>query len=251
MAPLKLENKIKETIEQRTIQPTENIWEKLEGKLDSTKKPWYVFNPWYLGIAASIIGVLLFTFYTNQTKDEGIIPTETIVTIPDPTTIETQNEIAETPQDEIIVSLEEPIITNKVSSPNTKSNKVKKSIPALKKNETINEAVASNSETEKTNKISIEPSFEELKVEEVVAQIQTLQDTNSFVSDAEIDSLLNNAQQEITNQKFFDEQTNTVNAMALLEDVEQDLDRSFRDKVFEKLKDSYKNIRTAYANRNN
>ena len=151
MAPLKLENKIKETIEQRTIQPSENVWEKLEGKLDSTKKPWYVFNPWYLGIAASIIGVLLFTFNTNQTKDEGIIPTETIVTIPDPTTIETQNEIAETPQDEIIVSLEEPIITNKVSTPNTNNNKVKKSIPALKKNETINEAVASNSETEKTN----------------------------------------------------------------------------------------------------
>ena len=130
-------------------------------------------------------------------------------------------------------------------------NKVKISTPAPIKNESINEALASNSETEKSNKTSIEPSFEELKVEEVVAQIEAMHDTNSHLTDAEIDSLLNNAQQEIANQKIFDEQTNTVNAMALLENVEQDLDRTFRDKVFEKLKDSYKNIRTAYANRNN
>ena len=250
MAPLKLENKIKETIEERTIQPSAQAWDKLGQKLGKESKPWYMGKSWHLGIAASIIGVLLITFYTNKSKDEVIIPAETIVTNPAQTTIESQGKIV-TPQDEIIVSIDEPVKTNKVSTPNTNRNKIKKNIPAPIKNESINEAIANNTIEEKTIETPIETSFEELKIEEVVAQIQNLQETNSYVSDAEIDSLLNSAQQEIANQKIFDEHTNTVNAIALLEAVELDLDRTFRDKVFEALKESYKNVRTAYTNRNN
>lgn len=251
MAPLKLENKIKETIEERTIQPSTQAWDKLDQKLGKSSKPWYTGKGWYLGIAASIVAVLFITFYTNNSKDETIVPAETIVTIPEQTTKEAQEAIVETPQGEIVVSNEENSVPEKDLIPKEKNYNATKSYQAPLPKETVKEAIASNTKEEKTIESPIETSFEDLKVEEVVAQIQNLQETNTYVSNAEIDSLLNSAQQEIANQKIFDEHTNTVNAMALLEDVEQDLDRTFRDKVFEALKDSYKNVRTAYANRNN
>ena len=43
----------------------------------------------------------------------------------------------------------------------------------------------------------------------------------------------------------------TVDANALLQDVESDLQQSFRNKIFEALKNSYETIKTAVAERNN
>ena len=94
-------------------------------------------------------------------------------------------------------------------------------------------------------------SFKEVKAQEVVAQIETPLDTNFQVGDAEIESLLNSAQEDIANQNSFNQETNTVDAMALLEDVEIDLERTFRDKVFESRKSSMQNVSTAIAQRNN
>jgi hypothetical protein len=254
MAPLKFENKIKETIEQRTIQPSAHAWDKLEAKLDESKKSWFSKNGWYLGIAASIIGVLLITFYNNTTKDDDIIPNETIVTIPESSPEETQEKVIEieTPQESVVAVAEKSVLEKAVTSPKKEglNTKVKDNFEP-KPEEKVNQAIASQTTEEKSKEDTLETSFEDLKVEEVVAQIQNLKETNAQVTNAEIDSLLTKAQEEIAQQRIFDSQTNTVNALTLLEDVEQDLDRSFRDKVFEALKDSYKNVRTAYANRNN
>ncbi|NNK21468.1 MAG: hypothetical protein HKP07_09175, partial [Flavobacteriaceae bacterium] len=41
-----------------------------------------------------------------------------------------------------------------------------------------------------------------------------------------------------------------VDALALLADVEEEVNRSFRDQLFEKLKDGYLKVRTAIAYRN-
>ncbi len=92
---------------------------------------------------------------------------------------------------------------------------------------------------------------EELKIIEVVAEIKQLQAKESSVSDEEIDSLLKQAQREILKQRIYDETTRTVNADALLQDVEVELDQSFRDKVFGALKSSYKSVKTAVAERRN
>ena len=42
-----------------------------------------------------------------------------------------------------------------------------------------------------------------------------------------------------------------IDASDLLQDVEADLDQSFRDKVFKTLKSSYYSVKTAVADRNN
>ena len=109
-------------------------------------------------------------------------------------------------------------------------------------------------EVTENNTIETSPellSFESKKVNEVVAQIQKLQQENNEVTSQEIDALLEAAQKEITMRKLYNEATNVVDAKALLQSVEDDLDLSFRNKVFSALKSGYETIKTAVAERNN
>jgi hypothetical protein len=89
------------------------------------------------------------------------------------------------------------------------------------------------------------------KVEEVVAQVQLLENQhNGEVTDAEVDSLLRRAQRQILTDKLFTN-TGSVDAMSLLAEVEDELDETFRDQIFDALKDGYLKLRTAVADRNN
>ena len=94
-------------------------------------------------------------------------------------------------------------------------------------------------------------SFEDSKVEEVVAKLREIQQTNKDITVEEVDALLANAQREIKNQRILFEATQKVDAAALLLDVELELERSFRDKVFDVLGDGFQKIRTAVTERNN
>ena len=123
--------------------------------------------------------------------------------------------------------------------------------------ETNNEAVA-QAETERPNDIKmntieaeIKPTFEDLKLQEIVAQVQALKKTNKTVSDAEINALLDQAQKEIMLNKLYNEATKTVDADALLQDVEADLEQSFRERAFKAIKSGYEYVKTAVAERNN
>jgi len=107
-------------------------------------------------------------------------------------------------------------------------------------------------EVEKLSEISnAKLTFENQKVQDVVAQIKTMNSNGSKISDAEIDSLLKKAQKEILSNRIYNEQTRMVDAKALLQDVEEDLQQSFRSKVFEALQSGYESVKTAVAERNN
>ncbi|MEM9869311.1 MAG: hypothetical protein AAF765_16560, partial [Bacteroidota bacterium] len=90
-----------------------------------------------------------------------------------------------------------------------------------------------------------------LKANEVLEQVTFLEQKNEIeITDAEVDSLLRKAQEEILNEKRFT-LDGKVDAMALLTEVEDELDASFRGQIFEALKGSYLKLRTAVADRNN
>jgi len=84
-----------------------------------------------------------------------------------------------------------------------------------------------------------------------VAQINAINANGIKVTDAEIDSLLKKAQKEILSNRLYNGNTRTVDAKVLLQDVEDDLQQSFRTKVFEALQSGYESVRTAVAQRNN
>lgn len=119
------------------------------------------------------------------------------------------------------------------------------------KNETI-DVVQIEEKIIKTTEIALDfKSVEAQKVDEVVAQIIALKKQNNTVSYDEIDALLNQAQKEIQQNKIYTKNSQTIDATALLQDVEDDLNRSFRKKVFDALKINYTNVKTAVAQRNN
>ena len=85
----------------------------------------------------------------------------------------------------------------------------------------------------------------------MVVEIKQLQTENTVVSETELDSMLKQAERDILKHRLKNENSNTVDANALLQDVEADLEQSFRAKVFEALLNNYETVKTAVAKRNN
>ena len=113
-------------------------------------------------------------------------------------------------------------------------------------------------ETENSNNIKeniIKPesvlNYEDIKLQEVVTQIQELKKANNQVSDAEINALLARAQKDITLHNLYNENTKNVDANSLLQDVEADLEQSFRERAYKAIKSGYNFVKTTVAERNN
>jgi len=259
MAPIKFEDNLKEKLEQRKLQPSINAWEKLNSKLESkhTKKNNKPF--WWLGIAASFVGILIVaSIFFNKNNDDiieqNVVDTEEIQK---PKSID--NKITPNKTETLVVSKEPQI--EKAIKKNTKKPSVKEIQPNQKQKELIQQTpkeVVAQIETEKPNiikenKIKAESvlSYEDIKLQEVVAQVQELKKTNNVVSDAEINALLDQAQKDIALHNLYNEKTKTVDANALLQGVEADLDHSFRERAFEAIKSGYDYVKTTVAQRNN
>jgi len=260
MAPIKFEDNLKEKLEQRRLQPSIKAWVTLQNKLDSNQKKQNNKTFWWFGIAASFVGVLIVTslFFnkkTDNTIEQHIVDAEAIKV---PIKMDTDDSKKE-------VLIEEELKTEK---PLTKPNKLvikNKSIlqqqlqdqqnKLIKEN--VNEAIA-QTDTKEEEKVTNDKanvpkalSFEDIKLQEVVAQVQELKKNNQAVSDAEIDALLNQAQKEITLYNLYNESTKKVDAEALLQDVEADLEQTFRERAFKAIKSGFEYVKTEVAERNN
>ncbi|WP_114491290.1 hypothetical protein [Candidatus Ulvibacter alkanivorans] len=254
MAPIKLEENIREQLQEREIQPSANAWNDLEAKLSKQdeRRPSYL---WW-GVAASIaavliVGSLLFTASENPSNElivEESIPKNSEVeqNIQDMPVQRTAQELAseetvsEAPQKELI-AVDTP--TREIAKNNEQKGDTTKSgsnaIQKLPKKEARVAAIDKNR------------NAEDAKVAEVVAQVKALQESNRIVSAEEVDMLLATAQKELQTARILDENTQKVDATALLQEVEFSLERSFRDKVFDALGNGFEKIRTAVAERNN
>lgn len=249
MAPVNFDKQIKDKLEERRLKPSVNAWDKLSERLDANEKKKHVnLYRWY-GVAASIVGVLFVVSQLVGNKQEVLEPQ--VVETPKgnkPEGLEqkslyssgqkqTQEKIVTTPKTEIKIKDESPVksvgpILNKIPvvvSENVKSSKT------IKPEQQLKEAL----------------TFEEQKVQQVVAQVKALKEQKNKVTDTEVEALLQQAQREIALKKLYNESATIVDANKLLQEVETDLDKSFRTKVFEALKASYGTVKTAVANRNN
>jgi hypothetical protein len=80
----------------------------------------------------------------------------------------------------------------------------------------------------------------------VVASVQDIQSKNKEVSMGEIDALLAQAQRDIAMERILS--ATKVDAQALLMDVELDLERTFRDRVFYALGEGFDYVKTTVVN---
>ncbi|ULC59228.1 hypothetical protein MBM09_15140 [Flaviramulus sp. BrNp1-15] len=257
MAPLKYEEQLKNKLEKRTLQPSENAWEKLSNRLDEESGKKNNKSFWWLGIAASVVGILFVATQLWNTNSSTEVTPKVVTT---PETIQEEETIKI-----VLDNVNKNHITDKEEVKKidkndiVKTQNIKKVLPNKPLNE--NQIVSSNTD-ENLNIITPEEkttdlpqnntlTFEEQKIQDVVAQVKELKNTNNEVTDADIDALLLEAQKEIKLNRLYNETTGIVDANALLQDVEEELDLSFRSKVFEAIKSSYNSVKTAVANRNN
>ncbi|MBT8275281.1 MAG: hypothetical protein KJO39_03975 [Bacteroidia bacterium] len=268
MAPFKIEDNIREKMQERELQPSEGAWAKLEARLGEEKNSGLNRNTWY-AIAAGFIGILILAsvfFNSNSLTNEGeIVQEDTYVEeLNSGNDNEFKELISEPDTSEDELAIDEKVLEEK---DNAKTVPVLQKIIAKKEPKEQNEIkidqkIIAASEVEEqpeqvneTRLIEDQPTdnrgFVESKVNEVVAEVENRIKTNSTVTPEEVDALLMEAQREISNQRILNSQTKKVDAAALLEDVEFEMERSFRDKVFDALGDGYNKIKTAVAERNN
>lgn len=245
MAPNKFEKHIKKQLEEREIQPSAKAWSALNEQLNSTAQPKKKGYLWY-GIAASFIGLIILSVVYFSSENPSSISDVQVVDTKD-------EELKETI---LIDSTIEKVVEVKV----IETDKIKMWIENVKLVEKSQPSIVEDQITlakEKSPIYEISPNSEDSEEElinskllEIVTVVDFHEQNNTALTDAEVDALLRNAQQEILNDKLFHKNGN-VDAIALLSEVEVELDQSFRDKVFENLKEGFQKVRTAVVNRNN
>jgi len=267
MAPIKFEDNIKEKLEQRQIQPSSQAWEALSAKLDANDNKSSRNKYWWLGIAASFVGVLLVSVWLMQgtadsstpvmveenkeAKDNSIQKNDSKIVVEDKTLKQ-----IETPKNEVVkqksIVVQEQTRVAQEQAPELNKEHVRSNNNLEQQHETVSRSVVAETPSQQKTPInSTQKSITDLKVDEVVAQIQELNQANDGVTNAEIDSLLKQAQKSIMSQRLYIASTKTVSAEQLLLEVEADSESSFRNRVFEALKSSYAKVKTAVVERNN
>ncbi|MEP2936810.1 MAG: hypothetical protein ABJM06_00345 [Gilvibacter sp.] len=259
MAPLKFEENIKDSLAKRSIEPSAGSWNKLSAKLDADagKKRtsvWWAIAAGFVGLV--LIGTLLFKGDGDTKQPELVqqeVPKEIIesekkeVSPKTQVALETLEELEKTPQENVLV--DQTSENNSTKNTTVAVNQtLEKSEEKLIENTPI--ATPIKIEVADIDPVSNKTELEN-KVDQVVNQILDLQAQNSNVSEAEVAALLDAAQKDLEAKSLINPLTQKVDAMALLDQVEFDLERSFRDKVFNALGDGFNKIRTAMAERNN
>lgn len=241
MSPFDLEKNIRSKMRDREIEPSASAWDRLEEQMDSQKpKSLQSYKKLYAVAAILVLGLISVVFINDAINTTPEVVAEESVEIDDhlnsvPSTI--TNGVAS-----------EEIVTEKHNEPEiTPNNTEDKPVLKLASQEMI--AVETVQEKEIDKELFLETNeFLDEKALDVATEIRNLLDSKDEVSLDEVDLLLENARREI----FLERTLNSpkTDALALLQDVEWELDQSFYDKVFYALGDQFKKLATAYAERN-
>jgi len=225
MEPNKLETQFREQLNSREIKPSEMAWTKLDAMLSATEKPKTKF-PW-LYVAASFTALLLVgTAYYNL-QENPIENQKNGVVIQHPVVSKTGSIVL----DSVDVTKDKKesvkhVVQQSVSKSNP-SYKLKQETIAVKNNlNQVDDVVIINQEAEQE---SISTKMNALTVDELLARVDK-------------STRLNNK----TNPDL----KVHVNPNQLLQQVDKDLEPSYRQNVFSKVAENFKAVKDAFVNRN-
>lgn len=244
----RMENYFKDKLGQREIKPIVNSWDKLKLKLDKEeKRPRPVI--WWMGIAASLLGGILIAglvYFEGPQAGPVLVDTPGLEIIPS----EDDKEEFIKPD---IASGENKLLEIKPVGTSAEKEKIQIS-PRKDINE--NTLAGQNKPGNFPEVRQVTPKIQELKEDKLLSQkleeiiAEAGQVDNEDALSLEIDALLQKAAKEISLEKQNSQISAQVDARGLLYDVEMELEQSFREKVFDVLKEGYLKARTAVVNRN-
>ncbi|MRX66934.1 hypothetical protein SAMN06265349_102863 [Flavobacterium resistens] len=241
MEPNNFEKDFREKLNKREIEPSNKAWDRLDAMLSvaEEKKPTVRLRSLqdsskkWLYIAASVVGFLLVgTFFFNQKENAVETPKNTVV-------------VKETAKD----SAEKPILNDMNSS------KIEIAVSEKTSDEISNKEEKSNNQ--KTDKINKNESNQIAESSIIIKNNQEKQSINNQTTIAEtpkkenVDQLLDSAEKTIVAENSTKPKAKIkVNANDLLNQVDGELEQSFREKVITKVNKNYQTVKVALANRN-
>ncbi len=250
MEPNKFEKYIREQLLDRKIAPSPESWDKVVRKLEASERP--KPNRYYWAIvAAGFIGSLMVLGMFFKEDSQASAPEDKMVLSPpeqkegqDPNTKEEKVLFDKKERNKIVDANEtSPEFESKAKVVRSRSGPGQVHHPAQPM------TTLALMESQKRTADSTE-SMIALKLAEVMAHMEVIEAEHATVMTyAEVDSLLLNAQRELLTDQMFPK-SNKINPTALLANVEEELDQSFRDQILEKLKSGFEKVRTAVAQRN-
>ncbi|NND88077.1 MAG: hypothetical protein HKM28_02395 [Flavobacteriaceae bacterium] len=245
------EEEVREKLQEREMAVSENAWSQLDARLVATRNSKDRSFPW-LAIAASIIGVLLVTsvWWTSQEEISPAIVSEEIKA-----PIQEENE---TKNDDLIEDIAPAIVEQDsevklnsltkmadVSASKTVSKVNPTSIPQEPKHEMISSVKEKQMVANTQTRNDLEP---ELIASKLVATETSITEQDVLNINEEVEKLLEETENSIKSPL---QKERSIDAAALLSDVEDDLEESFRNKVFDAIGIGVEKIHTAVVERNN
>jgi hypothetical protein len=234
MEPNNFEKDFREKLNQRTIEPSNNAWDRLDAMLSIAEEKQPKKNYKWLYIAASIVGFLLVgTFFLNQKKDSVKTPKNNVVikeNVNKDSVVKPNLNILDSVKTEIAIS-ETPSIQNslkKENQLNPKPNKVVKN----EKNQIAESSIIIKNNQEKQS----------INNQTSVVEISKNENVNQFQNTAEKTVVAEHSVKPKSKIK--------INANDLLNQVDRELETSFREKVITKVNKNYQTVKVALANRN-
>lgn len=222
MEPNKLETQFREQLNSREIKPSEMAWTKLDVMLSAAGKTKAKF-PW-LYVAASFAGLLLIgtVYFTSQ--EDTIKKQKNEVVIQNPVA----PEIKAIPSDSVHLKMEKKesivqVVQKSVSKSNQSSELKQES--RVVKNQVADVSIIN----QKTEQESIASQTNAVTVDELLARVDK-------------SARLNNKPNP--NLQVH------VDANQLLQQVDNDLEPTFRQSIFSKIADNFKVVKEAVVNRN-
>jgi hypothetical protein len=237
MEPNNFEKDFREKLNKRTIEPSDKAWDRLDAMLSvaEEKKPKRK-NKW-MYIAASFVGFLLVgTFFFNQNKS-----------------------VVETPKNKVVIedvikkdSVVKPTL-NVIDSMNTAIAVSEKEVVEKSERQGNNHPDVLKSNSNNTIK-NEKNQIAESSIIKNNQEKQSIKNENSFVETSKketVDQLLVSAEKAVVAENSVKPKAKIkVNANDLLNQVDGELELSFREKVITKVNKNYQTVKVALANRN-
>nr|WP_294922631.1 hypothetical protein [uncultured Flavobacterium sp.] len=234
MEPNNFEKDFREKLNQRTIQPSDKAWDRLDAMLSvAEKKEPKKKNRW-LYIAASIVGFLLVgTFFFNQKKNTVETPKNTIVI---------EESIKKDSVEKPTLNVVDPVKTEVVSSEKESIQNLNKK--EIKLNPKPNKTIKNENNQIAESSIIIKNNQEKQSINNKTSVVETSKNET-------VDQLLNSAEKTVVADNSAKPKSKVrVNANDLLNQVDGELELSFREKVITKVNKNYQTVKVAVANRN-
>lgn len=219
-----IENQIREKLNQRTIQPSANAWDRLDAMLSvKDQKPKRNFK--WLSLAAVFVGfTLIGIFMMNKENPTGnIIPSNPIVLESEMKTIKNESIIE---PESVFSEVEKKLIVN--------NQKTKKDI---------------ESKTEINPKKDIILDVQPLKENPIVENKINEKSTNNYINPESLLTEITSGE-KLKLKELPSKPQVKVDANVLLNSIENEVNESFRNKVIQTFNDKYNAAKSSLANRN-